>query len=177
MNYLCHLNALKMVTSEQLSAICVQCGMCCDGTLFDRAKIKDGVDEAVAKSLGLNAFLHKDGNPYFQLPCHHFKSCCTIYDQTRPSTCSGFFCKPLKKAQNGELSLEKAHHLILSALALKHTVLALAAKTDYFKAFNVTQLLQEIHPHPSENVKKHPLLLIKIIALKVALRQIKNEKH
>ncbi len=46
--------------NEQLSDICTQCGMCCDGTLFNHAKIIDDGDAQTVESLGLTIVTKSD---------------------------------------------------------------------------------------------------------------------
>ena len=43
-----------------ISALCVSCGLCCDGTLFKQANLKDKKDSALADSLGLKV-IEKQG--------------------------------------------------------------------------------------------------------------------
>ena len=157
-----------MLTSEKLSEICVKCGMCCDGTLFNRAKIKNTEDERLAKSLGLTTFSDADGKLNFQLPCHLFKGCCTVYDQARPNICGSFFCEPLRKVQKDEMSFEKAEKLIDTTLELRNEIMEIASTIADFKSYNIQQLYAEIDPKPSKAIKKHGKLLIKIVAIKVA---------
>ena len=51
--------------NEQLSDICTQCGMCCDGTLFNHAKVKNEDDRKLADSLGLTTQSTPEGKLYF----------------------------------------------------------------------------------------------------------------
>jgi len=143
--------------------------MCCDGTLFSKADIKDEADEALAQSFGLSTFIHTDDKLYFQLPCHLLKGCCSVYDQPRPNVCGSFFCEPLKKVQKNELSFEKAEQLVISTLALRQEIVEMAANIEAFRHYAIPALFKEIDPQPSEMLRKHPALLIKIVAIKVAL--------
>jgi uncharacterized protein len=160
---------------ELLSAICTQCGMCCDGTLFNKATVKDDADKKIAESIGLKTFQEAGGKLYFQLPCHLFKGCCTIYKQSRPSVCGSFFCEPLKKLKSGNLSTEKANEIIQNALTARQEAMCLAAEIEDFKDFTVAQLFQELDPMPSEKMRRHGKLLIKLIAIRATLVGIKKK--
>ena len=157
-----------MLTPESLSEICVKCGMCCDGTLFDRAKIKGEEDEHLVGRLGLDVFSHADGKRYFRQPCPLFTGCCSVY-QTKPYVCNTFFCEPLKKVQKGEMSFEKAEKLINTTVELRNEIMEIASTTVDFKSYNIRQLYAEIDPMPSEAIKKYGKLLIKMIAIRVAM--------
>lgn len=164
-----------MITQESLSEMCVKCGMCCDGTLFNRAKIKDVEDEHLAQRLGLDVFSHTDGKSYFRQPCPLFTGCCSVY-QTKPHVCNTFYCEPLKKAQKGEMSFEKAEKLINITLQLRHEITEIAAQIEAFKGYTIQQLFRELDPVPSETMKKHGQLLIKTIAIKAALVSFAKKK-
>lgn len=101
-----------------ISEICISCGMCCDGTLFETATIKNLKDAKLAKSIGLT-IVQKNKKQHFKLPCHHFNRCCTVYDQPRPHTCSNFFCKPIKKLKNGESTVPEVRDHINEAMRYK----------------------------------------------------------
>jgi uncharacterized protein len=164
-----------MNPEPDLSSICISCGMCCDGTLFSRAKIWNDEDEQLAKSLDLDVFTHTDEVKYFKLPCHHFKSCCTIYDQPRPITCSKFFCVPLKKCNAGELTFEKANEIINLTVKLRNEIRELAALNSHYRNANIAALLKEFDAQePSEQLKKYPQLLIKLVAFRVLLIQFRK---
>ena len=166
-----------MITQESLSEICVKCGMCCDGTLFNRAKIKDAEDERLAKSLGFTTFSDADDKFSFQLPCHLFKGCCTVYDQVRPNICGSFFCEPLKKAQKDEITFEKAEKLIDTILELRNEIMEIASTTADFKSYNIQQLYAEIDPTPSEKMKQYGKLLIKLITIRVAMSGLQKKSN
>jgi len=158
---------------EVLSAICTQCGMCCDGTLFNKATIKDDADKKNAESIGLKTFQESGGKHFFYQPCPVFKGCCTIYKQ-KPSVCGGFFCEPLKKLKGGDLSAEKANEIIQNALTARQDAMRLAAEIEDFKDFTIAQLFQELDPVPSEKMRRHGKLLIKLIAVRTTLVGIKK---
>lgn len=98
-----------------LSEICLSCGMCCDGTLFGKAKIKDEADKKRVEAFDLIV----SDTQFFDLPCHHFKGKCSIYEQQRPNICGAYLCKPLKQLKAGEINRQAAQVIIDKALSLK----------------------------------------------------------
>ncbi len=153
------------MVKDSMSEICKVCGMCCDGTLFNKASIKDEADESLVKTLGLATFTEETGKRFFRLPCHHFDKCCTIYDQTRPIICGGYFCKPLVDAQKGSITLGEAKEIINKTLQYRAEVLVLASKIESYQSFNIHELIKEIHPQPTDCLKQHKELWLKLIGL------------
>jgi hypothetical protein len=98
------------------TAPCVGCGLCCNGTLYARAKVTPG-EEPVLLEHGLTLTTEAD-RTYFQLPCHH-ESCgrCTIYEH-RFDICRSFRCALLRRYQAGEIELAEARATVETALEL-----------------------------------------------------------
>jgi Fe-S-cluster containining protein len=71
------------------SALCRACGMCCDGSLFGRARL-DPDEIAGAKKNRLQIVA---GGGSFDQPCTALVAgACTIYEE-RPRACRGFVCR------------------------------------------------------------------------------------
>ncbi|MDE2597496.1 MAG: hypothetical protein KGL44_11520 [Sphingomonadales bacterium] len=104
---------------DLVSTLCVDCGLCCNGTLFDVANIRED-ERDFAASLGLKVTTGSDGTGAgFALPCPHLcGAACTIYDQPRPSVCSAFFCRLAHALDDGETSLDAAQERVAKAKAL-----------------------------------------------------------
>jgi len=83
------------------SDLCLACGLCCDGSLFERASLRSGEDE-LAQSLGLTVIGTGSNDSGFRLPCPLFSGCCTIYNQQRPKICNAFRCKQLLRQDRGQ---------------------------------------------------------------------------
>lgn len=92
--------------SQDLSSLCVSCGLCCDGTLFRHVKISgDEREELVRLGIGVG---EKRGGDVMWLPCGKLDGkCCTIYGQ-RPQGCRAFVCALGKRVVAKELSVEEA---------------------------------------------------------------------
>jgi uncharacterized protein len=88
------------------SALCLQCGLCCQGTLHRGAALKPE-DEAIASLLRLPIY-EKPGGRGFTLPCPwHREGRCGVYD-VRPSPCREYECDLLERHLRGDVSLEDA---------------------------------------------------------------------
>jgi hypothetical protein len=125
------LTELGCVNAAPLAqSLCRGCGLCCDGTLFELAKIKPDDDVVQLKKVGITTICDDGGK--FALPCASFDKVCTIYGACRPSICSGFLCELLKRYNKSETLYEVAAEIIRQAQSLKYKVHAsfLAAGVD-----------------------------------------------
>lgn len=168
------MNLKNRALNEQLSDICTQCGMCCDGTLFNHAKIIDDADAQNVESLGLAIVTKAEQKRYFPQPCACFKTCCTVYER-RPKVCISFYCAPLKKVRNNEMELKDAQKDIQTALHIRAELQALIDNHDTFATYTISQLLKACKPQPTEVLRQNPAILIKTIALTVALEKLRNQ--
>jgi Fe-S-cluster containining protein len=114
----------KPCKAEESSSLCTDCGLCCDGTLFARARVRP---EAVHATTELGFHLAPRGEHYgFALPCPRLAgTCCTIYE-TRPGVCRTFRCALLVELNTGKVTLDAARATVLVA----KTLLARAVETD-----------------------------------------------
>ena len=87
--------------------LCRDCGFCCDGTLFFRAKLKE--DELGKFNFETET---KNNQVFFKQPCPYFEKTCTIYNNTRPHVCGQFKCRILRRAIRGKTSFNEAQNLI-----------------------------------------------------------------
>lgn len=105
-----------------LENICVECGMCCDGTMFGYAELNDGDDAAALTTAGLRIVGNGEQSG-FQLPCPRLVSCaCTMYVD-RPSPCRAYKCALLLDHESGEVSTAAAREIIARTMELRDRVL------------------------------------------------------
>lgn len=101
--------------SEQL---CLACGLCCDGTLFDNVRLEAGDDAKQLKSLGLPVSVSRARPPvaHFPQPCSALCAdrTCRVYAQ-RPRQCRTYECMVFKEAQAGRLDQATALRLVRNA--------------------------------------------------------------
>lgn len=97
-------------------SLCRGCGLCCDGTLFEFAKIQPEDDLVQMEKSGITT-ISDDGKRFYQ-PCKPFDQVCTIYHQ-RPGVCMSYTCKLLKRCNKSEISYENASKIISETKAQK----------------------------------------------------------
>jgi hypothetical protein len=108
--------------SRDGSDLCARCGLCCDGSLYDRARAEPD-EKARLEQFGLAPF-EAEAGAFFPLPCPRLSgSCCTIYEQ-RFTICRSFHCKLLTRYLGGEVPLEEALGRVTTARTLLTSVAA-----------------------------------------------------
>jgi uncharacterized protein len=95
--------------------LCLACGLCCDGTLFDLVKLEPGDDVQKLKRLGLPVTLSrgKEAIARFPQPCSALceDRTCRIYAD-RPRQCRVFECGVFKSAKAGRITFVAALRLV-----------------------------------------------------------------
>ncbi|MBI2516506.1 MAG: YkgJ family cysteine cluster protein [Opitutae bacterium] len=104
-----------MTSLEQL---CLACGLCCDGTLFDGVQLEAADDRQHLKELGLPVKVSRGRNPIarFAQPCAALcaNRTCRVYAD-RPRQCRIFECGVFKRAKAGEIDSATALRLVKKA--------------------------------------------------------------
>ena len=119
--------------------LCVGCGMCCDGTLYERASVAPGEEERMAAS-GLELF-GDAGKRSFRQPCPHSSGGrCTIYE-SRFHICRTFECALLRSVESGDLSLSEAKGKVATAQQLLEKVVAIDPAWQRVEARNSARAL------------------------------------
>jgi hypothetical protein len=112
------------VIANTEQSLCARCGLCCDGTIFGRARVFAEDDPARLKAGGF-ILLATAARTGFTLPCHHQRGrLCAIYQQWRPQVCHTFRCALLRSVEAGQLSVGNAHARIERAVALAERIRA-----------------------------------------------------
>lgn len=159
------------------TAPCVGCGLCCNGTLYLRAKVTPGEEpRLIDHGLELTS---DDDRTYFRLPCK-YESCgrCTIY-KDRFDICRSFRCALLRRYQAGEVELDEAREKVEKALHLLSVVKADEPAAGLFVERNrvrqeLSERLQSLEPAERGAVSRR---LLNIIALDSYLeRWFRNKK-
>lgn len=113
-----------MATATE-NAPCLDCGMCCDGTLYSFVHLK-GSERLKADKLGTTR-KEIDGKPVFLEPCPALSgTACTIYAD-RFHTCRTYRCATLKALDEGGIDHGEAMrriHVARTAEAQVRTLLA-----------------------------------------------------
>ena len=156
------------------SALCVSCGMCCNGVLFTNARAEPG-EVPRLRDLGLEVEQVRGDRLQFRLPCpHHDDGHCGIYSD-RFLKCRTFRCALLKRLDSGETSLAEAQGAVAQAKAMLARVTALDPAAGQFRA----RVDQRAAPPPEEggDVALRRRVLIESLALDLFLdRKFRNRK-
>jgi hypothetical protein len=124
--------------------VCLRCGMCCDGTLFPKATLRD--DEAdFARSLGLTTIRKGDGGLAFELPCPRYVGgCCSIHQERRPEVCGGYRCALLPAYEAGTMTLDECLDVVeLMRATMRRLELALGQPIGSYQSASFGRLVDE----------------------------------
>lgn len=104
---------ITMENKEQ--CLCVQCGLCCDGTLFVGAKAsEDDLIQLEKRPMNFNLNANRT---HFNLPCFYQSGkCCSIYSSWRPNICSQFVCKTITNFRAQKITFDEAQSVIEKTL-------------------------------------------------------------
>lgn len=101
-----------MSSNDQL---CLACGLCCDGTLFDGVQLEPGDDPKHLKALGLPVKVSRARKPVARFPQPCTALCpdrtCQLYTN-RPRQCRVFECGVFKEAAAGRIEFATALRLV-----------------------------------------------------------------
>lgn len=112
-------SAMDPASTQQ--ALCLSCGLCCDGTLFGTVPLKAGDDPLPLQAGGIRLQVQQTGQS-FKLPCTAYQhGCCQVY-ANRPLNCVNYRCQLLKRYTRGEVAWVEAQQRIARAKALRETL-------------------------------------------------------
>jgi hypothetical protein len=118
---------------KQEQEICVQCGFCCDGTLFSHALLQPGERDTLPPKLE-QQYVRFDDRDYFRQPCPYFAGCCTIYDQPKMTICSSFRCQLLRNVDAQAVSQARAIQIVRDMVRLRTDIYQLYRQTLGYNA-------------------------------------------
>ena len=101
--------------------ICVNCGFCCDGTLFLTAGLKPGERGHLPEKIEKASYRDVD-NEYFRLPCGYFSGRCSIYDRQKAYVCSAYRCQLLKDFSDGKVTMDEALETVREAVNMREEI-------------------------------------------------------
>jgi hypothetical protein len=105
--FLFELKTESLNVSQAVAQLCPNCGLCCNGVLFDDVELQKGDDLRKLEAAGLE-FFPKGRKTAFAQPCACFDGkLCRIYAD-RPKRCAAFDCRLLQRVQDGELTAAEA---------------------------------------------------------------------
>lgn len=114
------------MNSANSNALCLACGMCCNGVIFARGQLQPEDDPARLKLLGLKLLPSRgseaNGKGKFAQPCAAFDGCrCRLYAD-RPTYCREFDCALLRGVRRREISAKEALRIVRRARRRVETI-------------------------------------------------------
>ncbi|NNF00874.1 MAG: YkgJ family cysteine cluster protein [Pyrinomonadaceae bacterium] len=173
-----------METPSKTQSLCLTCGICCDGTLLGKVKLRDGDPQQPLKAVGIQIET-KDTKSSFRLGCAGYRgNSCQIYAD-RPESCRSFRCELLKKYESGAVSLAEAQGKIDHVKNLRNSLIEELKKTLPERSEMSVPALLKIAPEQKELLSNPDLLkkwgpvLLCLSALSDRLRSDfwSNDKH
>lgn len=141
----------RKIAPENEQAVCLECGLCCDGTLFGHAELGPGEKGHLPDLIEKNVFM-LDGKDYFRLPCLYFKGKCTIYDSPRAEVCGSYRCRLLADMSEGKVPAEEALLIVRRAGEMSKN---LSTAYGNLRAGNeklpFTRILRELGKHTEDD--------------------------
>lgn len=99
------MNGPSSDSDTESQPICVECGVCCSGALFDTVPLAADEERSLADLFAVERI---DERPQFRLRCPHLSDCrCTVYAK-RPEICRQYRCKTLIELSDGAIAREEA---------------------------------------------------------------------
>ncbi len=136
------MKAIQAPLEEQ--EICVKCGFCCDGTLFQHAILLPGERGTLPEKMEQN-YVRDGETEYFRQPCEYFSVKCTIYNEKKANVCGSYRCQLLKDFADHKLSHIEAIEIIKQTRSTRIELLEqFRAVTGINKEFTFSHALHEL---------------------------------
>ena len=101
--------------------ICVNCGLCCDGSYLTFVPLRNGDNQEALEKAGIALYQEKS-SVCFDLPCPAYHNgICMVYND-RPVVCREYQCGLLIKHNNGRIDTANALTLIATTVRLRNEV-------------------------------------------------------
>jgi Fe-S-cluster containining protein len=106
---------------DAASRLCLSCGLCCNGALFEVVRLQPTDSVKDLSDLGFQ-LKRKKREPYFPQPCAMLDGCtCTVY-AARPQRCRRFECRQINDLTQGSTTEAEAAERITQAKDLVQLV-------------------------------------------------------
>ena len=116
-------NLTEEPSNTESRNICIECGLCCDGSIYPNVFIHDDDDISFMQQFGFNP-VKVNGELSSPLPCKWQKeNLCSLYhDPRRLKTCKDYKCKLLEQYISGEISYIAAMDEIKDLLKVRNSI-------------------------------------------------------
>jgi uncharacterized protein len=106
-------------------SLCLECGLCCDGTLFNRVPLVESEVPLLKERLQI-----VDGKYHARQPCPALDGTrCRVYSE-RPLTCRRYRCLLLEAHESAEVSLTNAIGIVEATKHLRSHLAAARGQSD-----------------------------------------------
>ena len=150
-----------MAGDDTDESICIDCGMCCDGTLFTWVPLPGEGDEATLVGTPITV-QSSEGKPFFSQPCAAFAGCCSIY-ASRPSNCRSFRCSLLRRHEAGDVSTEDARRIIRTTLDMRDRALGSIRQQLAVDAMSFQEMLKRLAESDGEEAVASPEHMVMVL--------------
>ena len=103
----------QLNTTKKEQHLCTNCGLCCDGTLYDYAPLTQDELQSDKCTKHKISTVSYNNQASIKLACNAFNKKCTIYEN-RFDICRSFKCKLLLKHAADKIDFISAEHIIQS---------------------------------------------------------------
>jgi Fe-S-cluster containining protein len=157
--------------------ICIDCALCCDGTLFTSVPV-DATDEFGPLAASGARLLKIEDRTTFRLPCPAVAGgCCSIYDR-RPAICREVSCLLRLRYDAGLVSFDEARSRIASAKELRDRIrpelegfFGSPGPHAVSELFNLMHAEIDGHASALRERPEHAELLLDVTALRLLIRR------
>jgi len=143
----------EAIVEPSPESLCLECGLCCDGTVFAAMTIQADERDYVV-SLGLTTT--PDGDRFVSpQPCPAFQGgCCSLYTTGRPLACGAYSCQLLSARRRDTRSHDDCLAVVAEVRGVAHDVeQAMGLDAGTFTRAAITDYVEEHSPdeHPAEH--------------------------
>ena len=157
------------------SRLCISCGLCCRGIIFNRAALKPE-ERGLAMKHGLEYFSNGDEGFAFSLPCRLFREeGCPIYLE-RLSACKRYKCNLLKRVISGETALNEGLIIVSKTRSIMDSIEQISDHDGQMDLRQKVQKLLNLQYKNQINPKVSSALLKDIESLYIILHQCFDER-
>lgn len=108
---------MRSLKESRVSELCLRCGLCCDGSLFDHVALSESEANALMER-DVAVGLRGDSRYVIEQRCGALEgTCCKVYD-VRPDGCRKYICLLATSLKTGEVTFEHAAAVTDEALRL-----------------------------------------------------------
>lgn len=117
-------------------SLCLSCGLCCDGTMFENVELGPGEAERLEGRVSLSA-----DRKLLRQGCRALEGCkCGVYED-RPQKCREFSCVILSSLEAGNITEEEAREGVAEARSRRDAVAKLMGDDDPRRALAAARKL------------------------------------